>query len=183
MTLKIDFNAPVTLSFIGLSLVVLLINTVFSSFIPHYFTIGGTITLADPLDFIRLFTHVLGHSSFQHFFSNAILILLLGPILEDKYGSKKLGVIVLITALVTGLVNVLLFSSGLMGASGVVFAFIILASIVNLKSGTIPLTFLLIFTIYIGREVIDIFKYDHISQIAHIVGGLVGAGFGFWTKK
>ena len=183
MTFKITYNAPVTLSLIALSIVILLLNMVFPTLIPHYFSLGGSITISNPTDILRLFTHILGHSGFDHLFGNALLILLLGPILEDKYGPKKLLLIIMVTALVTGVVNILLFSTGIMGASGVVFAFIILASIVNVKSGALPLTFILIFTIYIGRELVDIFNNDNISQISHIVGGLVGAGFGFWLKR
>lgn len=50
-----------------------------------------------------------------------------------------------ITAIATGLVNYIFFwNVGLCGASGVAFAFIILASFTGFKEEEIPLTFILV---------------------------------------
>jgi membrane associated rhomboid family serine protease len=84
-----------------------------------------------------------------------------------------------VTALCTGIINVLFFPTGLLGASGIVFMFVILVSIVNMKSGSIPVSFLLVSFIFIGRELVQVFRHDNISQMAHIVGGSIGAVFGF----
>ena len=43
---------------------------------------GGT--LADPLTWLRLFTHVLGHASWEHYAGNMMLFLLIGPMLEER---------------------------------------------------------------------------------------------------
>jgi membrane associated rhomboid family serine protease len=91
---------------------------------------------------------------------------------------------ILVTALVTGLVNIISSPHYLLGASGIVFMLIILASIVNIRGGSIPLTFILVAIIFIGKEVSDgLLKPDNVSQLTHIVGGLVGAVFGFRIKK
>ena len=96
----------------------------------------------------------------------------------------EITIMIFATALATGFANILLSSNHLVGASGVVFMLIILASIVDFRKGTIPLSFLLIALIFIGKEVSDAFsKDDNVSQLAHIVGGLVGAFFGFRLKK
>jgi hypothetical protein len=71
------------------------------------------------------------------------------------------------------------FNTALLGASGIVFMLILLASTANLRQGQIPLTFLLVAVLFLGGEVVDAFKNDHISQMAHLVGGLAGAAFGF----
>ena len=74
---------------------------------------------------------------------NASYILLLGPMLEEKYGSVKILGIMAVTAFVTSLVNSLLFPNvALTGASGIVFAFILLTSFTGFKEGEIPLTFI-----------------------------------------
>ena len=83
------------------------------------------------------------------------------------------------TASVTGLINVIFFSTGLLGASGIAFSFIVLVSIVNVKRGSIPLSFVLVFLVFIGGEVTRMFEPDNISQMGHIVGGLIGAFVGF----
>jgi hypothetical protein len=85
----------------------------------------------------------------------------------------------LITALVTAVLNNLFFSTGLMGASGIVFMMILLSSFVNFKQGEIPLTFILVVVLYIGREVISSFERNNVSEFAHILGGICGAAFGF----
>jgi Rhomboid family len=91
------------------------------------------------------------------------------------------------TALVTGLLQVFFFPSTiLLGASGVVFMMILLASFTNFKKGEVPLTFILVMVIYLGREVFNAVaakvtpgSTNNISQFAHIIGGLVGSFFGF----
>ena len=50
-------------------------------------------------------------------------LLLLGPMLEEKYSSQTLAAVIAITAFITSFVNYIFFPSvALCGASGVVFA-------------------------------------------------------------
>lgn len=175
---KIHYNAPTILTFSLLCVLFCLINA------DNWCAVPGD--LRSPMDYVRLFTHVLGHGGWPHLLGNLTFILLLGPILEDRYRSGYMTLMILATALVTGLAHTLLSpaSSSLLGASGVVFMLIILASIVNIRGGSIPLTFILIAIIFIGKEVTDaLHKDDNVSQLAHIVGGGVGAVFGFRKKK
>ena len=79
--------------------------------------------------------------------------------------------------------NNLLFNTGLLGASGVVFMLILLSSFTNVKSGNIPLTFILIIFLFMGKEVYTAFSQDNISQFAHILGGICGGVFGFKLIK
>jgi uncharacterized membrane protein YdcZ (DUF606 family) len=85
-----------------------------------------------------------------------------------------------VTALVTGALNVLFFTTGLRGASGVVFMLILLASFTNFSKGEIPLTFILVMLLYLGREIFNSFSSNNISEFAHIVGGFCGSLFGFF---
>ncbi|MEL6132320.1 MAG: rhomboid family intramembrane serine protease [Bacteroidota bacterium] len=147
--------------------------------IMDYFTVYSEIKLADPVWYFRLFSHVLGHGNWEHFFGNFALILLVGPILEEKYGSRDVLLMIVLTALTTGLLHVLFFANaGLLGASGIAFMMILLASFTNAKGG-IPLTFILVVILYLGREIMAIFAEDNISQFAHIIGGVLGGAFGF----
>ena len=98
---------------------------------------------------------------------------------DPKYGSVTLVWMMSLTAFFTGVLNVLLFSTGLLGASGIVFMLIILVSIVDVKAGSIPLTFVLVAGIFIGTEVFNAFQADNISHLGHIIGGTFGALFGF----
>jgi membrane associated rhomboid family serine protease len=142
-------------------------------------------SLLDVLFYIRLLGHVLGHANWEHFINNFLIILILGPMLEEKYGSKKLLLMMAVTALVTGLLNILLFKgSVLLGASGIVFMLILLSSFVNMQKGTIPITLILVMIIYMGRELANgILQEDNISQTAHLLGGICGCIFGFKWRK
>lgn len=177
---RIHYNAPAVLTFSLLSVLFCLINAELWCAVPG----RGHFSPTNPLDYFRLFTHVLGHAGWPHLMGNLTFVLLLGPILEQRYGTGKIVFMILTTALLTGLANILLSPLHLVGASGVVFMFIILTSIVDIKRGSIPLTFLLVAFIFIGKEIGDaLSKEDNVSQLAHIVGGAVGAIFGFRKKK
>ena len=93
--------------------------------------------------------------------------------------------IIAITAFVTGIVNYIFFwNVSLCGASGVVFAFIVLASFTGFREGEIPLTFILVAIIFVGQQVLEgITVSDNISNMAHIVGGFVGAVIGYQLNK
>jgi len=132
------------------------------------------------VNWIRLFTHVIGHANWNHLISNFSFILLIGPILEETYGSLSLLFMILVTAFVTGILNAFLLPTALLGASGVVFMMILLVSFTNFRQGEIPLTFILILTLYLGREIFNSFTNNNISEFAHIVGGFCGSLFGFF---
>ena len=182
---SISYNAPVILTFMLICLAVMLIGYLTGGRSTLLFFMTYHSSLLNPFTYLRLFTHVLGHVGWEHFIGNASYILLLGPMLEEKYGSRTLIVIIGITALVTGLVNYAFFwDSGLCGASGVVFAFIVLASFTGFKEGEIPLTFILVAIIFIGQEIYNgIVLSDDIANSAHIVGGLVGGVIGYLLNK
>ena len=106
--------------------------------------------MANPTTYIRFFGHVVGHAGWEHFMGNIMMILVVGPLLEEKYGSSNILFVILSTALVTGIVNFIFFPNvQLLGASGVVFAFILLSSLTSITEGKIPITFILVAIIYI----------------------------------
>lgn len=178
--MKIRYNAPVTLTFSLIAAAVLLISsTILPSLTMNLFTVQPSMQAGNPVDYIRLFTHVLGHSNWNHLMGNLALLLLIGPILEEKHGGFRLMSMILITAFITGLLNIIFMPSGLLGASGVVFMMILLVSFTNIRSGEIPLTFILILILYLAREFYGVFQDDNISRLAHIIGGICGSMFGF----
>ncbi|MBF0100276.1 MAG: rhomboid family intramembrane serine protease [Desulfobacterales bacterium] len=183
--MKIQYNSPVILTFSLAVIVLHLVNTYVLPGITYtFFMAKPTIHVQNPWDYFRLFSHVFGHSGWTHILGNLTLILLLGPILEEKYGSGNLLLMIVITSLVTGIIHVVIsVKSGLLGASGIVFMLIVLASIVDIKRGSIPLTFVLVAGIFIGGEVFNTLNKDNISQMAHILGGISGAFFGFFFAK
>jgi membrane associated rhomboid family serine protease len=183
--MKIDYNSPVVLTFALASTLILMVNQLTNNAFVSLFSVGPGMDPFYVIDYFRLFSHVLGHGNWAHLAGNFTMILLLGPILEEKYGSRSLFNMMLLTAFITGLLNILFFNHGLLGASGIVFMMILLSSVVNLKQGHIPLTFILVVLIFLGQEIVNAFQQDNISQFAHIAGGGCGAAFGFMngTKR
>ena len=183
--LKITYNSPVILTFVLICLVALVLGMITRGTTTETLFMTYHSSLKNPMTYVRFFTHVFGHSGWEHFINNAAYLLLLGPMLEEKYGSRTLEEIIAITALVTGLVNYIFFPAvALCGASGVVFAFIILASFTGFCDGEIPLTFILVAVIYIGQQILEgIIVTDNISNMAHIVGGLIGGLIGYALNK
>lgn len=178
--MRVDYNSPVVLTFTITSVVLFVLTAnYYPDLTVNYFVLRSPFFFNDPTDWFRLVSYVLGHASFEHLLNNIFIILLLGPILEEKYGSTKMFWMMVVTAGVTGLINVIFFSTGLLGASGIAFSYIVLVSIVNVKRGAIPLSFVLVFLIFVGGEVSRMFEPDNISQMGHIVGGVIGAIVGF----
>jgi rhomboid protease GluP len=184
MLRKIHYNAPVTLTFALVSLGVLLLGILTGGISTSLLFSVRRGNPMDPLFYLRLFGHVLGHAGWEHYFSNMLLILLLGPMLEDRYGSRTLLLMMTGTAFFTGLLHVALFGSTVLGASGIVFMLIMLSAFVNIRSGSLPLTVVLVAAIYIGREVFDgLTTQDNVSQFSHIAGGVLGCVYGFAARS
>ncbi len=182
---RISFNSPAILGFSILCFFTLILNFASGGLTNKLFFSVYRSSLLSPFTYIRLFGHILGHAGWEHFIGNITLILVVGPLLEEKYGSFNMVFVILSTALVTGIVNFIFFPGvQLLGASGVVFALILLSSLTSIKEGSVPLTFILVAIIYIGGQVYDgIFVKDHVSNLTHILGGMVGAGLGYVMNK
>lgn len=179
--MKLKFNSPLVLGFAFISLAAMVLSLATGGASNRLLFMTYHSPLTNPLTYLRFFTHALGHSGWTHYIGNMSYILLLGPMLEEKYGAKKLLTVICITAFATGIINYIFFPNiALCGASGVVFAFMLMTSFTNFKDGEIPVTFILVAVIYIGQQIYQgIFVEDNISNMAHIVGGIVGAISGY----
>lgn len=183
--IRLSFNSPVILGFTLACFIVLILDKVTGSASTRAFFSVYRSSLASPFTYIRFFGHVLGHASWDHFFGNIMMLLVVGPLLEEKYGSANILFVILATALVTGVINFIFFPHvQLLGASGVVFAFILLASLTSIEEEKIPLTFILVALIYIGQQVYDgLFIRDNVSNLTHILGGIVRSSLGYVMNK
>jgi rhomboid protease GluP len=180
--MRITYNSPVILTFTIACLLVRVLDTLLGGvLIPAYFVLPGKGQFHFDywLDYVRMFSYVFGHKDWLHLAGNFYIILLIGPILEEKYGAGRLLFMMALTTLITATLNIFLFPEGLLGASGIAFMLILLTPFAGAKAGTIPLTFILIAVLYLLQEFFNIIKQDNISQFAHIAGGLLGSIFGF----
>lgn len=182
---KLSFNAPVILTFSCISLISFVLSLLTNGAANRLVFSVYRSSMLSPMTYVRFWGHVFGHTGWEHFLSNITIILLVGPLLEEKYGSSFIFKVMVVTALVTGIFHfVVMLGNMLLGASGIAFALILLASITSYKNKEIPVTFLLIALIYIGGQIYEgIFVKDDVSNITHVIGGLIGAFYGFSIKK
>lgn len=173
-----SFNSKVILGYFFICLIVLFLATITNKKSDIFFSSGRS-SLLNPRTYFNLVSHVFGHSSFEHLVSNFTVILLIGPILEEKYGSLLLLKMMLICAVMIGIVNFIFSKKYVYGSSGILYMFIVLSSFVNIEQGKIPLTFVLICLFYIISEVINLLKRkkDNVSHLGHLVGALCGVLF------
>ncbi len=190
MQLQIKYNSPVILTFTFLSIASYLINSIHTGFqstdgglLMPLFSLSSQFNHSSIPSYISLLFYTAGHANFEHLIGNLSFILLIGPLIEERYGAKKLTIMIATTALVTALINITLFNSTLLGASGIVFMLIILTSFTNVKEGQIPLTFILVAVLFIGTEILQSFGNDSVSQFSHILGGLCGSLFALYFAK
>ena len=175
------YNSIVILSYFFICVVVLVLNKITNNKVNRYFFLSGRGNIFNPLTYITMFTHIFGHENFNHFRNNFLYILLIGPMIEEKYGSYNLLVMILITAFVTAFINIIISNQKILGASGIAFMLILLSSLVNLQDGKVPLTLILIFMFYIIGEIKDgLFKRESISHLSHIIGAICGFVYGFY---
>ncbi len=175
-----SINSIVIIAYFVISLLVLILNKLFLNKLVSTLFSTYRSSLLNPLTYLRLILHIFGHLNWQHFSSNFTIILLIGPMIEEKYGSKNLLIMMIICAAVTGLLHNMFSKNKLCGASGIAFMLIILSSFVNVSNGKLPVTLILISLFYIVNELIGIFKHDNISHFGHLIGAVCGIIFGIY---
>ncbi len=183
--IRLSYNCPVILTYFFISFIALVLCTLFGDrFRTFAFSLYRT-SFADIFSYFRLITFSIGHMNFIHFINNFMIILITGPVLEEKYGSKNLLKMLIITSLTTGIISLIIYSNSyIIGSSAISFMLILLCSFTNIKRGYLPLSTILVFVIFIGKEIINIRSDNNISELGHVIGGLIGIVFGLiFTNK
>ena len=179
----LSYNSVLILTYFFICLISYILNILSSGKTNDLLFSSYRSSLLNPLTYLRFFTHIIGHENWKHFSGNFLYILLIGPMIEEKYGTINLLIMIIITAGITGIINSLFTKKKILGASGIVFMLIVLSSFVNLETGKIPITLIMIFLFYIVNEIIDgLFKNDKVSHLGHLIGAICGIVFGFYFK-
>lgn len=184
---RFQYNSVVILTFFFLCLAILIIDKIFKGkFINCFFTTYRGDSLLNPLTYFKLISHSLGHADWDHLYNNFVKILLIGPMIEEKYGSMNLLIMLVLTSLVIGIINRIFSKRGLYGASGIAYMLIVLSSFVNIQGGKIPVTLALIILFFVVDEIIQLLKRkksDNISHLGHLTGSLCGLVFGILSMN
>jgi len=182
---NVEYNSPVVLTYTFLALIVFILSVLTGGRTNTYFFSLYPSELSIPF-FIRTVGYILGHANTSHLFSNFVMILLVGPVIEEKYGSVILGILIFITAIVTAIIGLFILrdNEALLGASGIAFMFIALMSFTSVEKNKIPLTFILVILFFLGQEIYAaIFVNDNVSRSCHIIGLFCGAVYGLLFNK
>jgi GlpG protein len=177
--MKISFDSKATLILASLSLIGLFFVNASNDSI---FILNGDFQERNFRWYISTLTYIFGHADFEHVIGNLSIILLLGPLVELKFGWQKFSLMVVSTAILTAILHTLLWDNGLIGASGIAFMLIVVTSLLNTRGKDIPITFILVVLLFLGQEIYSSFKNDQISHFAHLFGGAMGAFWGFYRS-
>lgn len=180
---SISFNAPLTLWFTFICLLVFFAGSMVAGVMENYFVLRPDFDYQSGRSWLTLLSYAVGHADINHLLGNLSFVLLLGPVLEQKYGIRDLLLMVVLTVLATAAINLVFFRVSIIGCSGIVFMFIMLTSFANGKRNTLPLTFLLVAVLFLGKEILESYKQDQVAQFAHIIGGVCGSLFGLFKGR
>lgn len=186
ITTKIQYNAIVILSYFFICLVILILDKLVQGrLVNNLFSTGRNDSLLNPLTYFKLISHSLGHSSWDHLYNNFLKILLIGPLIEEKYGSLNLLIMIILTSLIIGIINRIFSKNRILGASGIAYMLIVLCSFVNIESGKIPITVVLIILFFVVDEIINLLKRkkDGISHLGHVTGAICGILLGILSMN
>ena len=192
---RLVVRAPVVVSFAALSCLVLLVDSapMRRRLQPHIMIVPWRYcTHFWSRDWIRFVAYTVSHKDLTHLTGNFSSILLIGPLLEQTYGSWRLLRIMVVTVVIAGVLSSVLFNTALIGASVVVFLFLILGSSVACHMGVpqggspggrsrqeVPISFACVLVLTFGREIVLALKSDgSVSHFSHAVGGIIGGVLG-----
>ena len=179
---ELDYNSPVILTYLFLSLGACLLNGITGGRSNKLLFTNYRSSLLNPFTYVRMVTHCIGHLNIDHLIHNFLFILLIGPMIEEKYGSIPLIIMFVITSIVIALFNMIFNDYVITGASGNVYMLIVLSSFSNITEGKIPLTLILILIFYIASEVRKSIVEGNkkVYHDGHLIGAIMGIVFGFY---
>ncbi len=188
INLKISYDAPVTLTFVIVCVILFLLNT----YVIKNGAVGKVLAsptstsgsfpfiVSQPLSYLRLFLYIFGSDNILFLFSNLYLIMLLGPAMEERYGSVIIGIMIFVSALFSGVLNACFSSKSLIGALPVASMILFLNVFNSFLKKKLPLSFVLIIALFVSLE-----AYCRVNAIHFIIcmaGGLCGSLFALLTS-
>ncbi|WP_307770670.1 rhomboid family intramembrane serine protease [uncultured Treponema sp.] len=201
-TFRLRYDSPVTLTFALVSAAAFSVDFFFlnGSLVKNILTCPGTKALGDiaafnfsnPADYAKTILHVFGTGGWENLLTTLTFVLLLGPTLEERYGSPMLALMMGITAFVTGVLTACAVPVPSAGAGSIVFMMILLESLLALAKKDIPLSWLMIFLLYISYRMYTAAKIvapvskgfmpfltANVPTFVDLAGGVCGSLFAF----
>ena len=187
LKLKFQYDSPVMLTFAFITLIIFILDTfVFKGKLKDVWLItptaaGGQFPFAfsDLRSILRLFIHVFGYTESPVLVCNLIFILLLGPQMEDRYGSVIIGIMIFVSALFSGVLNACFCTNAVSGAEPVVFMLILLWTMMQLSRSKISASAIAVIALFITMLVFRKNPNGVVGVAVVAAGGLCGSLFAF----
>lgn len=199
LNIKVAYDAPVTLSFVIICALIFLLNMLlaksgkavgFEKIFASPTSQSGVLPFipSSPISYVRLFFYIFGSggaagaaaAGASVLFTNLILIMLLGPAMEERYGSVIIGIMIFVSALFAGVLNACFCQACLVGAVPLVSMMIFLNAFMSFSKKKFPLSFAAVMVLFV---LLQIFSGSGAVQIIIcIAGGLCGSLFAFLTS-
>ena len=193
LNVKVAYDAPVTLTFVIVCAFIFLLNI----FLAKNGKAGGLEKIfasptnqagvlpfipSAPISYVRLLFYIFGAAvgGASVLFTNLILIMLLGPAMEERYGSTIIGIMIFVSALFSGVLNACFSSDSLIGAVPVVCMMIFLNAFMSFSKKKFPLSFAAVMVFFVLLQIFE--GEGAIRIIICIAGGLCGSLFAFLTS-
>ncbi len=194
LNFQVAYDAPVTLTFVLITVVFFLLNTFLlksgkSDFLQKLLASptaqAGSLPfiVKQPLSYLRLLLYIFGAdygNGAAVLFTNLILIMLLGPAMEERYGSVIIGIMMFVSALFSGVLNACFCNSSLAGAVPVVCMMIFLNAFMSFSKKKFPLSFAAVMVLFVVLQIYE--GAGAVRIIICIAGGLCGSLFAFLTS-
>ena len=186
--LKFSYDAPVTLTFVIVCAVLFLLNNLvikngaLSNVLASPTSQTGSLPfiVKQPLSYLRLLLYIFGAENVNSFMTNLLIILVLSPAMEERYGSVIIGIMIFVSALFAGVLNACFCDVSLAGPVPVICMMIFLTAFMSFSKKTVPITFL---CVIIAFGILSITSGMGVVRfIICIAGGLCGSLFAFLTS-
>lgn len=187
LNLKFAYDAPVTLTYSILAVIIFVLYiTVFKDKMETSIFMSPTnakgalaFSFKDPLSYFRLFFHILGFTDKTVLLSDLIFVLLLGPQMEERYGSVIIGIMIFVSALFSGVLTACFCTNSTYGAGSPVFMLIILYALMFFSKKTVSATSIAVILLFVFRSFVQTNPNGYAGILITIAGGLCGSLFAF----
>lgn len=185
--LKFSYDAPVSQTFVIITVAIFLLDLlVFKLKLNTSYLIAPTsaagnlpFSLKEPLSWVRLLFYIFGGTDKALLFTNLLFVILIGPTMEERYGSIIIGLMFFVSAMFTGVLNVCACKFGISGCSSVVFMLLILNALMFFTKKTVSATSITMILLFVCREFFIQNPNGIAGTLITLAGGLCGSLFAF----
>lgn len=182
LNLKFSYDAPVSQSFVLISLVIFILDFfVLNLKLNQNYLLTPTpvFSIRDPLVILRTIIYIFGETDKVYLFTNLLFIILIGPVMEERYGSVIIGIMFFVAAFVTGSMSACFCKVAYRGCSSVVFMLLLLNAMMFFTKKTISATSITMVVLFICREFFIANPNGVVGTLIILAGGLAGSLFAF----